>query len=686
MHCALLALLQAAVSRAASFSSGSNARGSQIEYPLPYAYQLPSRFEYGVSFPPGFMFGAGTSSFQVEGAWDADGKGLSIWDVFTGADGSPINPGMADGKGQTASISANHYHKVKEDVQMLKRLGFEAYRFSIAWPRILPNGTIAASGGVAEMRGINFYNALIDRLIEHGIEPVVSLYHWDLPQALLDDPEHGHPSEYRGWLDDRLPRAFADYADLCFRAFGDRVKQWYTFNEPWTFVVKGYTGGHAPSLCNWKGLDGCFTGDRPAAGYDVYAAAHNVLRAHALAVSVYREHYQRLQEGTIGISLNSEWKEPATSSQVDIDAASRAIEFELGWFADPIYAGDYPASMRAALGDRLPNFTAAEADLLRGSADTFGLNAYTSAMVFDLPNGPNYGSEEQPYSYYRDCACAKYPQSWWPRSNATWLRSAPWGLRKLLKYIDDRYHPGAIFVTENGWAVGAMNLAEGAHDPSRILYLSNYTSELAKSVNEDGVPVKGYYVWSLMDNYEWEQGYTQRFGITFVNFEQPSRPRYIKTSACWFREVIRANAVVDPFPFTSLNEHKASRRPSFETILAGKHALPVWQRGWDIDGNDGDEIDVCFEVLEELSPFSWAFFDNELIDDAFVILVAVICIGSCAYVNRGIVGDLKEFFLRRGPKVAEPDPRADQVEAPRATSPPTPRGPGAPVSRSMPLQ
>jgi beta-glucosidase/6-phospho-beta-glucosidase/beta-galactosidase len=551
-------------------------------FPLPYLFNYPDTYQQEGAFPPGFVWGAATASYQIEGGWDADGKGPSIWDVFTGTDDAPINPGMDAGRGQSGMIACDSYHRVKDDVALLKRLGLTAYRFSISWPRLLPNGTLAASGGVVNPAGIEYYNTLIDELLSVGIEPFVTLYHWDLPQALLHDPASAHPSPagWQGWLDDRLPAAFAEFADVCFAVFGDRVKKWFTLNEPFTFAVGGHSGPHAPSLCNWDEANGCHGGLKPPAGWEVYRAAHNALLAHGLAVRLYRSTYAVEQRGHIGIVLSGYWYEPASHKRADVAAAARAMDFELGWFLAPIVHGQYPAAMRTKLGARLPSFSPEEAAMLVGSYDHLGLNHYSSMLVRENRTAENYGQPGgEPVSHARDCDCAAFPPHGAVQSNATWLSATPWGMRKALAWVNSRYSPRAIYVTENGWAEGSRTFREAAHDPRRIRYLANYTSELLRAMNEEGVPVLGYFAWSLLDNFEWEQGFHQRFGLVFVDFNSPRRERYAKTSVCWYRELARTNALVPPEPFADgVSEHKAARRPSLDQILAGWHSLPQWMR------------------------------------------------------------------------------------------------------------
>lgn len=576
-------------------------------YPLPYRYTHPREYSHQGAFPDGFEWGLGTAAYQVEGAYAEGGRGLSIWDVFTGADGSEINPGMNDGRGDTGSVACDQYHRFREDVALMRALGLKQYRFSISWPRLLPGGTLDASGGRANPAGRAYYDSLIDALRGAGIEPVVTLYHWDLPQALLNDSAHGHPSQYAGWLDARMPALFAEYAGLCFELFGDRVKTWYTFNEAWTFTVLGMSGQHAPSLCNWDGADACRKGARAPAGTDVYLAGHHVLLAHGRAVREYRSRFAARQRGRIGMTNNIDWAEPASASEADIAAAARHNEFFLGWFADPVWLGDYPESMRAALGERLPTFTAAERALLKGSADMFGLNTYSGRLLRDAPLPSEYGTDAHPPSWGEDSATEEIILDEWPTSNSSWLFSVPWGVRKLLNWINARYAPPAIYITENGWSVGAASAGEAVCDAQRIGFFANYTSEMYKAINEDGVPLAGYTGWSLLDNFEWAEGYTQRFGLVYVDYE--SEERYVKASACYYKAMMASNALVDPAPFQRACAEGAPRVVSFSQLaheleLEGEHGdkhgrgkRHSRRHGRGHGGKEGTPPDVCAAVF-----------------------------------------------------------------------------------------
>ncbi len=454
-----------------------------------------------LNFPTNFLWGTATSSFQIEGAADVGGKGPSIWDAYCQIPGNIAN-------GDTGNIACDHYHKMEEDVALMANMNVKAYRFSIAWARILPDGTKS----IINEEGINFYNRLIDTLISNGIEPWITLYHWDLPLAL-------HMT-YDGWIDDRISDLFGDYADICFERFGDRVKHWITINEAWVVAILGYG-------------QGVFAPGRTS-NTEPYIAGHNLLLAHAKAVDIYRSKYQSIQQGQIGITNNCDWREPATDSPQDQEAATRALEFFLAWFADPIYLGDYPQSMKERLGNRLPTFTKEEIALVKGSSDFFGLNHYTTMYAAEAnPNdgeGDIYGngglSEDQ------DVTLSVDPD--WELTSMNWA-VVPWGCQKLLEWIAQRYYNPPIYITENGCSYEDTEVNSIIADQKRIEFFEGYLEACSKAI-QNGVNLKGYFIWSLLDNFEWASGYTKRFGIHYVDFK--TQERIPKDSAKWYAELI----------------------------------------------------------------------------------------------------------------------------------------------------
>jgi beta-glucosidase len=441
-----------------------------------------------LDFPDQFLWGAATAAYQIEGAAEEGGRGPSIWDVFC------ATPGRTK-CGDTGRVACDHYHRWRQDVDLMRSLNLRAYRFSISWPRVLPAGRGAVNGV-----GLDFYDRLVDALCGAEIEPFVTLYHWDLPAALQ--------SELGGWVHDELPQIFADYAALLFDRLGDRVHHWLTINEPWCVVTGGYFGGvHAPGVR-----------DR-ALGY---RAGHNLLRAHAYAVARYRT--SRHADGRISFALNTNYAFPATESEQDKAAAERAMLNFGGWFGDPVWFGDYPQVMRERLGPLLPEFTDRDAKLLRRSVDFIGLNYYTSDVV---RHAPGAGPMELKIVPQPD---ARKTQMGWP--------IAPEGLERLLIGLHERYGGLPIYVTENGAAFDDQADADGfVEDSKRIAYLREHIAA-ARAAMSAGVDLRGYFAWSLLDNLEWSEGFGKRFGIVRCDFE--TLQRTIKQSGHWYASLCGA--------------------------------------------------------------------------------------------------------------------------------------------------
>lgn len=460
-------------------------------------------------FPDRFTWGVSTSAYQIEGAWRQDGRGPSIWDSFSHIPGKVF-------ANHTGDVACDHYHRFEEDVAGMKAMGLDAYRLSFSWSRLLPQGR-----GEINEAGVAFYNRLIDCLLDHGITPWVTLFHWDLPLALQ--------FELDGLINPDIADCFADYAELCFERFGDRVKHWITLNEPWCSSVLGHGHGtKAPGRANHD---------------EAYISAHNLLRAHARMVDIYRRKFQGAQKGIIGISNNCDWREPKTDGETDKAAAQRALEFFLGWFADPIYRGDYPDSMHAYVGKRLPSFTDEERTLLKGSADFFGLNHYTTMLATEWDGKPltlnevftNAGLAED-----QKVSLLDHPE--WEKTEMGW-NIVPWGCRKLLRWVAERYDSPPIYLTENGCALSGEDDVETAvNDERRIAFLNGYIGQCHQAIAE-GVDLRGYFVWSYMDNFEWEMGYSKRFGLHHVDFATGKRTP--KNSARWYADVIKHNALTD---------------------------------------------------------------------------------------------------------------------------------------------
>ncbi|XP_021843429.1 beta-glucosidase 42 [Spinacia oleracea] len=457
-------------------------------------------------FPPDFVFGVATSAYQVEGGCNEGNRGPSIWDAFTHIEGKIVD-------GSNGDVAVDQYHRYKEDVQLISTLGFEAYRFSISWSRIFPDGL----GTKVNDEGISYYNNLINELLEKGIQPYVTLYHWDLPLHLQES--------IGGWMNKDIIKYFAIYAETCFANFGDRVKHWITFNEPLQTSINGY------------GI-GIFA---PGKREDSYLVAHHQVLAHASAASIYKDKYQEIQGGQIGLVVDCEWAEPASESVEDKNAAARRLAFQLGWYLDPIYFGDYPLEMREKLGERLPKFSQEERDLLQNSIDFLGINHYTSRYIAhstDDPEGHDYYAAQE----MERIAEWDEGETIGERAASAWLYVVPWGFRKLLNYVTEKYNNPTIYVTENGMDDENDDLAElheVLDDRLRVTYFKGYVASVAEAIR-DGSNVKGYFAWSLLDNFEWQQGYTKRFGLVFVDYKN-GLSRHPKSSAYWWTRFLKSN-------------------------------------------------------------------------------------------------------------------------------------------------
>ncbi|PIN21943.1 Beta-glucosidase, lactase phlorizinhydrolase [Handroanthus impetiginosus] len=473
------------------------------------------------SFPKGFVFGTASSAYQYEGAVKEDGRGQTIWDTFAHTFGKILDFSNAD-------VTTDQYHLYPNDIQLMKDMGMDAYRFSIAWSRIYPNG----SGKINQV-GIDHYNNLINALLANGIEPYVTLYHWDLPQGLQD--------KYMGWLNPQIIKDFAAYAETCFKEFGDRVKHWITFNEPHTMSVQGYDVGlHAPGRCSIL-LPALCRGGNSAT--EPYIVGHNVLLSHATVVDIYKRKYQQKQRGSIGITLNSFWYEPATNSSDDIEAAQRALDFHLGWFIEPLILGDYPRSMKSRIRSRLPRFSKAQSKQLKGSFDFIGINHYTTwyakankyTIIFGVllnDSIADSGAVTLPFKNGKPIA---------DRAHSIWLYIVPEGIRSLMNYIRQKYGNPPVIITENGMDDGNspfVSIKDAQKDEKRIKYHNDYLTSLLTAITEDGCNVKGYFVWSLLDNWEWAAGFSSRFGLYYVDFKDKLKKRYAKNSVKWFKNFL----------------------------------------------------------------------------------------------------------------------------------------------------
>lgn len=442
-----------------------------------------------LTFPPGFLWGAATAAYQIEGAATEDGRRPSIWDTFS------RTPGKVEG-GDTGDVACDHYHRTASDVSLMRELGLNAYRFSIAWPRIVPEGA-----GAVNAAGLDFYSRLVDELLAFGIEPVPTLYHWDLPQALEDRG---------GWTNPDTARAFADYAGAVFDRIGDRVGRWITLNEPWCSAHLGYVSGdHAPGHRDMgMGL----------------AAGHALMLAHGLAVQRLRAAVPQAQ---VGISNILSPVYPATDREEDAAAARRWDAYANRWFLDPIYFGDYPKELREAFGDALPAFTDEERRAVTSPINFIGVNYYRHCTIGDDPGG----------TYLR---AKGVERPGFPRTDMDWDIN-PVGLTEALCWVSQSYGNPVLHITESGAAFHDSPDADGfVEDEKRRAYLEDHL-RAAQDAIERGVRLGGYFVWSLMDNFEWAYGYAKRFGIVHVDYA--TQKRTPKRSAQWYAGCIRRNAV-----------------------------------------------------------------------------------------------------------------------------------------------
>jgi beta-glucosidase len=440
-----------------------------------------------VRFPAGFQWGAATAAYQIEGAAFEDGRGPSIWDLFCKQPGRVAN-------GDHGEVACDHYHRYALDVALMKRLGLQTYRFSISWPRVLPQGA-----GQANEKGLDFYDRLVDALLSAGMEPCATLYHWDLPQALQD---------LGGWPSRDTAARFADYATLIFERLGDRVRRFITFNEPIIFVLFGHRFGFmAPGISDVRATA---------------RATHHVLYAHGLAVQRFRS---QCKDGEIGITHADTSYEPADGSEGSLLAVEAARDFDTRLWHDPIYARGYPARVLhyyESRGAPLP-IEPGDLELIAAPTDFLGVNLYTRTRV--LPGGEDgVGFRSAP-----------------PVLETTPMgyEKAPHALGDFVRFVSAEYERPKIYVTENGVCDNTEPLGGRIQDGDRIHLLEGFLAGLASAIHEGAADVRGYYVWSLLDNFEWAYGYSKRFGIVYVDYR--TQQRIPKASARWYAEVIANN-------------------------------------------------------------------------------------------------------------------------------------------------
>ncbi len=435
-------------------------------------------------FPPNFRWGAASAAYQVEGAWNEDGKGESIWDRFSHTPGK-INDG------NTADIACDHYHRYEEDIALMREIGLKAYRFSTSWSRVLPTGR-----GRINPKGLDFYDRLVDRLCAANIEPLLTLYHWDLPQALQDEG---------GWDNRNTAHAFADYTALMVKRLGDRVNYWTTFNEPSVITFIGFlTGEHAPG----------FKDQRMA-----YQVAHHLMLAHGLGMQTIRT---IKPDAKAGIVLNLWMSEPASDSADDLAAANKFWDENETLFLDPLFKGHYPPAVYNMVGKNMPKIQDGDLALIAQKMDYVGINYYSRNVLTAKGKVEKIEGSEYTEMGWEVCAPA---------------------LRRMLVKINSEYNLPPIIITENGVAFKDEVSADGkVHDLRRIEYLKDHFIQTRLAML-DGVDVRGYMVWSLMDNFEWGHGFSKRFGLTYTDYT--TQKRVVKDSGEWYADVIRKNEVAE---------------------------------------------------------------------------------------------------------------------------------------------
>ncbi len=450
--------------------------------------------ESRATFPKDFLWGTATSAYQIEGALDADGRGVSIWDRFVRLEGKIVDHSTAD-------VANDHYHRYKEDVRLIKELGTRAYRFSIAWPRVFPEGT-----GAANPRGLDFYNRLLDELLANGIEPFATLYHWDLPQSLQD--------RYGGWMSRETSKAFGDYAAYVAERISDRVKHIFTINECARLVFAGYgTGIDAPGL--------------NLSVRELNQVRHHVALGHGLAVQAVRSHGRR--DTRVGPAENIEVCIPAIETPANIRAAEIATRELNAGYLTAILEGKYTEGFLAWAGANAPTFTQEDLRIISSPIDFLGLNVY-------MPNQYVIAGEKGNDFHLLPFAAT------FPHMDSRWLRIGPEAMYWAPRHAAKLWKVKSIYITENGTSAADEVTADGkVYDVDRIMYLRNYLTHLQRATKE-GAPVRGYFLWSLMDNFEWSDGYEKRFGLYRVDFK--TQRRTPKLSASFYREVIKQNAVM----------------------------------------------------------------------------------------------------------------------------------------------
>ncbi|XP_029124895.1 beta-glucosidase 18, partial [Cajanus cajan] len=464
---------------------------------------------------------------KIEGATLEDGKGLSNWDVFSHIPGNINNDENGD-------VADDHYHRYLEDIKLISSLGINVYRFSISWARILPRGIY----GDINPSGVTFYNKIIDNLLLRGIEPFVTIHHHDLPRELEE--------RYGGWLSPLIQRDFVHFAETCFKSFGDRVKYWVTINEPNLYADMAFIRGtYPPGHCS-PPFGNCHAGNSDV---EPLIAMHNMLLSHAKAVQLYRKHFQAKQGGIIGIVAHTFMYEPLRDEERDREAVKRALAFVVAWCLDPLVFGDYPAEMRSILGSELPRFSLKEKSLIKGSLDFIGINNYGTLYAKDCSLSSCPLGTDRPIRGFVETTGTRDGIPIGDQTGAERFFVVPRGMEKIVDYIMIRYHNMPMYITENGYSPPLkpnVTIHDLLQDFKRIEFHKAYLAALLRAIRK-GADVRGYMIWSLMDNFEWASGYDIRFGLYYV--DRHTLERIPKLSVQWFssflNNTIRTNITED---------------------------------------------------------------------------------------------------------------------------------------------
>ncbi|XP_026754269.2 myrosinase 1-like [Galleria mellonella] len=479
-------------------------------------------------FKDDFLFGAATSAYQVEGAWNLDGKTENVWDKYFHQHPEVITDG------RNGDVASDSYHQYKRDVELLRELGVDFYRFSISWNRVLPTGF----SNIINEKGVQYYDNLINELLKYNIQPMITLFHFDLPQTLQD---------LGGWANPLSIEWFEQYAHVVFNKYANKVKYWITINQPNDICIDGYENGKWPPAVDSKGIG-------------AYICIKNVMIAHAKVYRLYEKEYKNKYKGSVGIALAVNWLEPLNNKTENVEITEQYREFMLGTFINPIWSkeGDFPRIVKDIIAkkskeqgftrSRLPTLNTEEIKLLKGSSDFLGINHYTTSLV------SRSKTQHPSPSFNDDVGVQLSKRSEWKMAKSPWLASAPYGIYKVCIHINLKYDYPPIIITEHGWSTGP-----GLQDDDRANNLREYMKAILLAL-EDGTNLKGYTAWSLIDNVEWVAGTSERFGLYEVDFDSEEKTRTARLSAHVYKRLIHTRVVEDNWKPKSMKMKISDRK------------------------------------------------------------------------------------------------------------------------------